>query len=102
MTTKSEAGAAGGETSSDMYTVRLHFCEPDDVGAGQRVFNVAIQGQVELEGLDVVQESGGKLRGMVREIRHVRPEKGSIVITLKPHEGAAHGTILSGVQLIAE
>jgi hypothetical protein len=101
MTTKGEV-VADRQPVSNAYTVRLHFCEPDDVGAGARVFDVAVQGKVELEGLDVARESGGKLRGMVREIPHVRPEQGAIEIALQPREGSAHGTILSGVQLIAE
>jgi hypothetical protein len=53
------------------YTVRLYFAEPRRIGAGERVFDVFLQGRKVLEGFDVVREAGGPLRGVVREYRGV-------------------------------
>ena len=40
------------------YTVRLHFLEPNDVAAGERIVNVSIQGRPVLDGLDIIREAG--------------------------------------------
>jgi len=53
------------------FTVRLHFAEPDDIKPGQRVFDVKLQNQVVLKGLDVVKEAGGVRTALVREFKNV-------------------------------
>ena len=54
------------------FTVRLHFCELDDTKPGQRVFDVKIQGKVVAKGLDVVKETGGRYKALVKEYKGVR------------------------------
>ncbi len=52
----------------DTYAVRLHFAELDeDVEAGERVFNVYIDGEKVLDEYDIVNRSGANLRGVVEE-----------------------------------
>lgn len=49
------------------YTVRLHFVEPDGLSAGQRTFDVTLQGQEILKDFDISREAGGPDRALVKE-----------------------------------
>jgi outer membrane protein assembly factor BamB len=80
------------------YTVRLHFREPDRLGAGERVFDVALQGRTVLEGLDVSHEAGGPNRVLVKEVQGVAVGE-DLVVTLTARRGEP---VLSGVEAIAE
>jgi hypothetical protein len=46
------------------YSVRLQFVEPQHVQAGRRVFDVVVQGQTVIEGLDLVERTGGPNRAL--------------------------------------
>src|SRR6185369_3177975 len=46
-------------SASRKYTVRLTFLEPDRLGEGKRVFDVALQGEKKVEKLDIAKEAGG-------------------------------------------
>lgn len=82
------------------YTVRLYFLEPDEVKAGQRVFDVLVQGKAVLTGLDVAREAGGPRRGLVKAVAGVRAD-GELVVELAPAAGSKPG-VLSGVEVVAE
>jgi len=85
-------------------TVRLHFAEPDDVGPGQRVFDVKLQGRTVLEALDVVKEAGGRFTALVKEFKGV-VAKNTLTIELVPRSDeltAATTPILSGLEVMAE
>jgi hypothetical protein len=82
------------------YTVRLHFLEPDrDVQPGQRVFDVAMQGKPLLGQLDVLVESGGACRSIVKCFSRV-PVADTLTIELQPT--AARAPVLSGVEAVRE
>jgi len=85
------------QQGSGSYTVRLHFCEPDDVAANQRVFSVKVQDQLAVENLDVVKDSGGPHRSLIREVANVQVES-SLKIDLIPHKGRP---VLSGIEVVA-
>jgi len=54
------------------YNVTLHFAELDEgVQAGQRVFDVKLQGLVHAESIDIVREAGGVGVGLVREFKDI-------------------------------
>ena len=53
------------------YTIRLHFAELYSSAAGQRKFNVSIEGQTKLTNFDIYQEAGGKNRAVVRIFENV-------------------------------
>lgn len=84
------------------YTIRLFFAEPEENRVGERVFDVSIQGSsasaTVIENLDVLNESGGRMRGLVKEFTNV-PINGELLIRLSPRTGKS---ILAGVELIAE
>ena len=83
------------------YTVRLHFAEPDGLPAGQRVFDVALQGRTVLPQFDIARAAGGDRSGVVREFKGIVIQK-DLKITLTRAPGAKAGPALSGVELIAE
>jgi hypothetical protein len=84
------------------YTVRLYFAEPDNIGPGQRVFDVAIQGRNLLEGFDIVREAGEPNRELVREFKGVLV-KDCLTVALSPSQPAASGApLISGVEVRAE
>lgn len=89
-------GMGKSDASSNRYTVRLHFSEPDAVDVGERVFDVSIQGQPAIRQLDVAKESGGRHRAIVRQFTDVEADS-KLRIDLKAVRGRA---ILSGVEIV--
>ncbi|MFO7907591.1 MAG: malectin domain-containing carbohydrate-binding protein, partial [Pirellulaceae bacterium] len=51
------------------YTLRLHFAELDDIGPGERVFDIKIQGRTAVEDFDIAREAGGTRRAVFKEFR---------------------------------
>ena len=62
---------AAAETDSDLYTIRMVFAEMDQVKAGERVFDVELQGKTRLEKLDILREAGGLNREIIKTIDDV-------------------------------
>jgi len=86
------------------FTVRLHFAEVEDVGPGQRVFDVAVQGKTVLTDLDIVREAGGRNRALVKEFNDIKAND-QIVIELTPNGQPTDGSVppvINGVQVIQE
>lgn len=93
-------GDDGGKPRS--FTVRLVFAEPDSVKAGQRVFDVTLQGAVVLKNFDVAKEAGGPRRSLVKEFTGVTAS-GSLVVELRPSATATvRSPILCGIEIIAD
>ena len=80
------------------YTVRLTFAEVERAEAGDRVFDVALQGRNVLPAFDVVKEAGGRMRSLVRECTGIASD-GELTVDLTARKGL---TILSGIEIIAE
>ena len=77
------------------YQVKLHFLEPDEVGVGKRVFEVALQGETVLRELDIVRVARGFRKAIVREFP-VAVSDQTLRIELAPKgEGSA---VISGVE----
>ena len=74
-------------TKKKSYTVSLHFAEPGHARAGERVFDVALQGKTVLRGLDVVAEAGKPLAPLVKTFRNVEVLS-DLVIRLSPSPSA--------------
>jgi hypothetical protein len=47
------------KATETLYTVRLYFTEPDEIGPCERVFDVEIQGKKAIQNIDIAKESGG-------------------------------------------
>ena len=82
------------------WTVRLHFTEPANAEPGERVFSVALQGNVVAKDLDIARDTGGPRRTLVKEFTDVEPRE-ALTITLQPTDGATRQPVLCGVEIIA-
>ena len=80
------------------FTVRLHFAEPNDLAAGQRVFDIRIQGRLVDRGVDIVREAGGPRRMLVKEYRDV-PIGDALQIDLDAQRGQP---LICGVEMVRE
>lgn len=60
-----------GDGATARYTLRLHFCDPDNGEPGKRVFNVDVQGVRVLDDFDIAREAGGRHRTIVVEFADV-------------------------------
>lgn len=77
-------------------TVRLHFAETEGALAGQRIFDVRLQGQTVLSGFDIHEQAGGMDRAVVKEFQNVVVTS-NLVLELVPQVG---NTLISGVEVI--
>ena len=81
------------------YTVRLYFAEPElEAGSGDRVFDVALQGQPVLTDFDVAAEAGGPRRVVVRQFEQVAVAD-TLQIGFAPKSGEP---LICGVEVIQE
>ena len=80
------------------FTVRLFFADPSCEKAGERVFDIALNGRTQVEGYDVVKEAEGCMRSTTLEFKAV-PVEGSLQISFVPRAGQA---IVSGVEVVVE
>ncbi len=85
-------------TTPKTYTVRLHFCEPDDLKPGQRVFDVRLSGKPVLEQFDVIATSGNRYKAVVKEFKTVTATT-DLTIDLVARKGSP---ILNGVEIVSE
>jgi hypothetical protein len=78
------------------YTVRLHFAENYYTAAGQRIFNVNVEG-TQINNLDVFSEAGGAHRALIKTV--------SVVVTdgqLNLNFGALVGqTMINGIEILS-
>lgn len=88
-------------TGTRRYTVRLCFCEIEELSAGQRRFEVRLQDQPVLAEFDIVAAAGAARRGIVREFRSVSAGP-KLTVSLRATRGSTHPPLLSGVELVAE
>jgi outer membrane protein assembly factor BamB len=91
----------GKDAGERRYTVRLHFVEPDRVKTGQRVFSVSLQGRDVLRDLDIVKETGGVNRSLVKEFNGVVASE-ELVVRLTPSGGSLAAPVLCGIEVVAE
>ncbi len=84
-----------------IYTVRLHFAEPDDVQPGERIFNVSLQGKPALMSFDIAKEAGGRNRTLVKQLSGVQVGD-ELVVELTPTTSKLRAAILSGVEIQSE
>jgi outer membrane protein assembly factor BamB len=97
------ADQAGASRSSleRLYDVNLYFAEPEDLGPGERLFDVKIQGEGVLSKLDVVQEAGGPRRAVIKTIEGVLVAD-ELKVELTPSAGSHLAEpLISGIEVIA-
>ena len=87
-----------GLTPGTTYLVRLHFAEIFYTGSGQRLFNVAINGNQVLASYDVFADAGGANKAVVKEFNVPANANGQIVIGYTPF---TNNPISSGIEIIS-
>lgn len=73
------------------YRARLYFCEPENIGADTRVFDVRVNESSPVR-IDPVKDAGASHRGLIKEFSF----QGSLRIVLSPIKGK---TLLNGIEI---
>ena len=89
------------DESQVAYTVRLVFSEPEDVSAGERLFDVALQGKIVLSGFDIRVAAGGRRTTVTKTFEGVKVGA-DLRVELTPSAGSKRGPILCGIECVAE
>jgi outer membrane protein assembly factor BamB len=96
---KLEIGLAeDNRTPESSYTVRLYFSELEDKKAGERVFDIKIQGKMVAEKLDIVSEAGKPDREIVKSFYGIKAGS-SMKVELIPRSGKP---LICGIELLQE
>lgn len=98
------AKTATKNSSAQIYRVRLHFVEPDEVASGDRVFSIALQGVSVLEEFDIYKAAGGRNRPIVREFSGIQvPSDGRMNVTFAHSaQSRLQESVLCGIEIVAE
>jgi RHS repeat-associated protein len=79
-------------------TIRLHFAETNFNSAGQRVFNVLVNGSTQITGLDVYVAAGNQSnKALIREINTAADANGTIAIRFV---STVENAIISGIEIL--
>jgi hypothetical protein len=78
--------------------VRLHFAELYFSAAGDRVFNVAINGTTVLTNFDIVKTAGANYTAVVENFTATANSSGDIVITFT--NGTKDQPMINGVEIL--
>jgi len=79
------------------YTVRLHFAEFYWTSAGQRVFNVSLNGTPVLTNFDIVQDAGGPLVAVAKDFSTNSDSSGNITISFS---SVVDNAKVSGIEVL--
>ncbi len=82
------------------YTVRLHFAELSWTAAGQRIFNVAINGTTVLSNFDIFTTAGGEYKALVEQFTATADSLGQITISFS--KGTADNPEVAGIEILAQ
>ena len=86
-----------GLTAGSSYLVRLHFCELSFTGAGQRVFNVAINGTTALSNFDIFATAGAQNKAVIKEVTSAADASGRITIAFS--QGSADNPEIAALEI---
>ena len=92
----------GGLTAGNSYTVALHFAELYHSGAGEREFDVAINGTPvpALQNFDIVAAAGAKDTAVVETVPNIVALGGQIVINFT--RGTVDQPTINGIQILTQ
>ncbi|MEI9982057.1 MAG: beta-1,3-glucanase family protein [Aliidongia sp.] len=85
-------------TAGASYTLRLHFAEFYWTKAGQRVFNVAVNGTPMLSNFDIVATAGGPDIAVIKSVTATANSSGQIIVNLT--NGTADQPKISGIEVL--
>jgi hypothetical protein len=85
------------------YRVRLHFAEPAGLAAGERQFDVRLQGETVLPAFDAAAAANGPGRAIGVTFEGVPLDAEHMLhIELVPLASSKHGTVISGIEMRIE
>jgi hypothetical protein len=87
-----------GLTAGGHYTVRLHFAELTWTAAGQRKFNVSINGTSVLSAFDIFAASGARNKAVVEQFTAVANTAGQVVIAFT--QAGADNPEVNGIEIL--
>ena len=87
-----------GLTAGTTYQVRLHFAEYAATAAGQRTFNVSINGTQVLTNFDIFATAGGEFKANIQQFNAVANSSGQIVIVFTT---VVNNVLVSGIEVNA-
>jgi len=87
-----------GLTAGKTYAVRLHFAELTWTAAGNRVFNVAINGTNVLNDFDIFATSGAQNQAVTEQFNATANSSGQIVISFT--NGGADNPEINGIEIL--
>ena len=86
--------------AAGLADVLLYFAEPEDLEVGDRVFDISVQHEPMLREFDVVKESGGPRRVVVKAFPQIQIAD-ALTIRLTPCESSRlQETVLCGVEVV--
>jgi hypothetical protein len=87
-----------GLTAGSAYTVRLHFAEEYWTAAGQRTFNVSINGSQVLTNFDIFAAAGAEYKAVVEQFSATASSSGAITIQFTTVKDNAQ---VNGIEVLA-
>src|SRR5258708_14039162 len=89
-------------TPGSSYTVRLHFAETAFAAAGQRAFNIAINGTLVLANFDIFAAAGAEFKAAEKEFTATADSSGTIAVAFTAGtNGAPHtNPSVRGIEII--
>lgn len=94
--------ATESETNGKLvFQLRLHFAELEAIEPGQRIFDVAVQGQRVLDNFDVVDRAGGRNRVVVAQFETSPDADGNVEVALESRDGSLRKPLLCGIEVRA-
>jgi DNA-binding beta-propeller fold protein YncE len=88
--------------SGQLYTVRLHFADDLSTGTGKRVFNIAVNGAVVLQNLDIFATTGERMKALVEDILNVSPNARNQIVVQGLYVNSGQNPLISGLQVILQ
>jgi len=88
----------GGFTAGTSYLVRLHFCETYWTAAGQREFNVSINGTQVLKNFDILATAGGQNIANIQQFTEPANSSGQFVIQFTT---VINNSLVNGIEILS-
>lgn len=74
--------------AAGIYDLTFLFAEPDDIAVGERVFNVLVNGKIELSGIDIrAMRDGMAFSALDKTVNNTRVDAGGLTIALQSIKG---------------
>lgn len=78
----------------------LYFVEPEDLVAGQRLFDIEIQGVSVLKNFDITKEAGGSRKAVVKSFKGIMV-KDELRVAMASSEGSpVSESVICGIEVI--